>query len=72
MLYYKALSEGLSPLPSADVAVRAQLETDAEWIGWGEMHQRLARIDPAAAARIHQNDPQRIQRALEVYETLHD
>jgi len=68
MLYYKALSEGLSPLPSADSAVRARLEADAEQIGWGEMHERLARIDPESAARIHKNDPQRIQRALEVYE----
>ncbi|MBL1259214.1 MAG: tRNA (adenosine(37)-N6)-dimethylallyltransferase MiaA [Thiotrichaceae bacterium] len=68
MLYYKALSEGLSPLPSADAVVRARLEVDAERIGWDEMHERLARIDPISAARIHKNDPQRIQRALEVYE----
>ncbi|MCF6323343.1 MAG: tRNA (adenosine(37)-N6)-dimethylallyltransferase MiaA [Gammaproteobacteria bacterium] len=68
MLYFRALSEGLSPLPSADAAVRARLEADAERIGWGEMHERLVRIDPESAARIHQNDPQRIQRALEVYE----
>ncbi len=68
MLYYKALSEGLSPLPPADTVVRVQLEADAERIGWGEMHERLARIDPESAARIHPNDPQRIQRALEVYE----
>ncbi len=68
MLYFKALLEGLSPLPSADTAVRAQLEADAERVGWGEMHTRLARVDEASAARIHPNDPQRIQRALEVYE----
>jgi len=68
MLYFKALSEGLSPLPSADGAVRAMLEADAERIGWEAMHARLAQIDPEAAARIHPNDPQRIQRALEVYE----
>ncbi len=68
MLYYRALSEGLSPLPSADEAVRAALEAEAEQIGWGAMHARLARIDAVSAARIHKNDPQRIQRALEVYE----
>lgn len=68
MLYFRALSEGLSELPSADDEVRAKLEADAERIGWGEMHARLVQVDPAAAARIHPNDPQRIQRALEVYE----
>ena len=68
MLYYKALSEGLSPLPSANAAVRAQLEADAEREGWVAMHARLAKIDAVSAARIHKNDPQRIQRALEVYE----
>jgi len=68
MLYYRALSEGLSPLPSADEAVRGALEADAERVGWDAMHARLAQIDPVSAARIHKNDPQRIQRALEVYE----
>ncbi len=68
MLYFKALLEGLSPLPSADTEVRAQLEADAERVGWGEMHARLAHVDAVSAARIHPNDPQRIQRALEVYE----
>ncbi len=68
MLYFKALLEGLSPLPSADTAVRVQLEADAEQVGWGEMHMRLAQVDAVSAARIHPNDPQRIQRALEVYE----
>jgi len=68
MLYYRALQEGLSVLPAADESVRAQLEAEAQASGWAAMHQRLARIDPQAAQRIHPNDPQRIQRALEVYE----
>ncbi|MDH5393472.1 MAG: tRNA (adenosine(37)-N6)-dimethylallyltransferase MiaA [Gammaproteobacteria bacterium] len=68
MLYYKALQEGLSPLPSADESVRLKLESEAGEKGWAFMHQRLAQVDPVSAARIHQNDPQRIQRALEVYE----
>jgi len=68
MLYYKALQEGLSELPEADAGVRAQLEADAESYGWQKMHDRLAQIDPVSAQRIHPNDPQRIQRALEVYE----
>ncbi|MDT8404893.1 tRNA (adenosine(37)-N6)-dimethylallyltransferase MiaA [Sulfuriflexus sp.] len=68
MLYFRALEHGLSPLPVADAGVRAQLETQAAEQGWAALHARLARVDPVAAARIHQNDPQRIQRALEVYE----
>jgi tRNA dimethylallyltransferase len=67
-LYFRALEQGLSNLPSADPEVRAQLEAEAAALGWAGMHARLQRVDPAAAARIHPNDPQRIQRALEVYE----
>jgi len=67
MLYYKALQEGLSQLPSAEAEVRAALEQEAEAKGWAHLHQRLAAIDPESAQRIHPNDPQRIQRALEVF-----
>ncbi|MBN5556282.1 tRNA (adenosine(37)-N6)-dimethylallyltransferase MiaA [Providencia stuartii] len=67
MLYFKALLEGLSPLPSADPATRAEIEKIAQQQGWGEIHRRLAEVDPVAAARIHLNDPQRLSRALEVY-----
>lgn len=67
MLYFKALQEGLSPLPSASVEVRAEIERDAEQRGWAYVHQQLAEVDPKSAQRIHPNDPQRIQRALEVY-----
>jgi tRNA dimethylallyltransferase len=68
MLYFRALERGLSDLPGAEPELRAELAAQAGRIGWPAMHERLARIDPAAAARIHPNDPQRIQRALEVYE----
>lgn len=68
MLYFRALLQGLSELPAADEKVRQKLEQEAKELGWDKMHQRLAEIDPEAAARIHPNDPQRIQRALEVYE----
>jgi tRNA dimethylallyltransferase len=68
MLYFRALLHGLSPLPSADPGVRARLEQQAREQGWESLHDRLAEVDAAAAARIHPNDPQRIQRALEVYE----
>ncbi|MGG4663104.1 tRNA (adenosine(37)-N6)-dimethylallyltransferase MiaA [Providencia vermicola] len=67
MLYFKALLEGLSPLPSADANVRIQIEQIAQEHGWSEIHRRLAEVDPIAAARIHPNDPQRLSRALEVY-----
>jgi len=68
MLYYKALQEGLSQLPAADENIRAQLEIEAKHFGLQFMHDRLAKIDPVSAKRIHPNDPQRVQRALEVYE----
>ena len=67
MLYFRALEQGLSNLPQADEAIRQQLLDEAEKVGWPAMHARLATVDPAAARRIHPNDPQRIQRALEVH-----
>ena len=68
MLYFRALERGLSVLPSASPEVRQRLAAEALLEGWGALHARLARIDPQAAAHIHPHDPQRIQRALEVYE----
>ena len=67
MLYYKALIEGLSPLPSADERVRAEIERNAAQQGWAALHQELAKIDPISARRINPNDSQRINRALEVF-----
>ncbi|MEN3160192.1 tRNA (adenosine(37)-N6)-dimethylallyltransferase MiaA [Alkalimonas sp. NCh-2] len=67
MLYFKALLEGISPLPAADPVMRAQLESEAKEKGWEALHQELSVIDPVSAARIHPNDPQRINRALEVF-----
>jgi len=67
MLYFNALVQGLAPLPKADPIVRAKLEQEAASVGWPAMHQQLAQIDSVAAARIHPNDPQRTQRALEVF-----
>lgn len=68
MLYFRALIHGLSRLPAADPPLRARLEQQAAEQGWAAMHARLAEVDPEAAGRIHPNDPQRIQRALEVFE----
>jgi tRNA dimethylallyltransferase len=67
MLYFHALTTGMARLPQADPALRAEIDAMAVERGWAALHQDLAEVDPVAAARIHMNDPQRIQRALEVY-----
>ena len=67
MLYVKALREGLSALPTADAAVRAEIDRRAERLGWPALHAELAHVDPASAARLAPTDAQRIQRALEVH-----
>lgn len=67
MLYYKALLDGLSPLPSADPHIRAEIEDRAEKLGWQMLHSELLSIDPIAGQRINPNDSQRINRALEVF-----
>ena len=68
MLYFSALQHGMSQMPSANQAVRKKISELADKKGWEYMHAYLAKIDSKAANRIHKNDPQRIQRALEVYE----
>jgi tRNA dimethylallyltransferase len=68
MLYFKALSEGLSALPGADPAVRAGIDARAAREGWPALHAELARVDPTTAARLEPGDSQRIQRALEVWQ----
>lgn len=67
MMYFKGLIEGLSPLPEADATIRQELEAQAQRIGWAGLHEQLATVDPDAAAKISENDSQRINRALEVY-----
>jgi tRNA dimethylallyltransferase len=67
MLYFHALTEGIADLPAGDREVRARIDARAAEAGWASVHAELAQVDPQAAARIHQNDPQRIQRALEVH-----
>ena len=66
-LYFRALLSGLSEMPEADQRVRRQIRDEAASEGWAAMHRRLAECDPAAARRIHPNDPQRLSRALEVH-----
>lgn len=66
MLYFRALREGLSGLPSAHAKLRAEIDSEAAVRGWPQMHRELAALDADTASRIDRNDSQRIQRALEV------
>lgn len=68
MLYFNALVKGIARLPAADPQVRASIDARAAALGWVALHAQLAAVDPVAAAHIQPTDPQRIQRALEVYE----
>ena len=67
MLYFKALREGLSPLPQADAALRASLDAEIAQHGIEHLHAKLAKVDAETAARLHSTDTQRIQRAMEIY-----
>jgi tRNA dimethylallyltransferase len=67
MLYLRALIGGIATLPERSAELRAGIDAEAARDGWPALHARLAGIDPVAAARIHPNDAQRIQRALEVH-----
>lgn len=69
MLYFKALFDGIDAMPAADAAVRARIDAEAAALGWPAMHARLAAVDPVTAARLAPQDSQRIQRALEVWES---
>lgn len=68
MLYFRVLERGLSVLPPADTRLRARIDQQAQELGPKGLHRRLQAVDPEAAARIHPHDPQRLQRALEIYE----
>jgi tRNA dimethylallyltransferase len=67
MMYFKGLQDGLDDLPTADAAVRAEIEEEAARVGWPGMHEQLRLVDPPTAARLAPNDAQRINRALEIY-----
>ncbi len=67
MLYFRALLQGLDAMPSANLAVREEINREAVAAGWPAMHAQLAQVDPTTAVRLNPNDAQRIQRALEVY-----
>lgn len=67
MMYYKALVEGLSPLPETDPAVRAKVQAMADEHGWPYVHEQLKEVDPPLYEKLAPNDKQRVARALEVY-----
>ena len=67
MLYLKGLKEGLAELPSADPGIRAEIIRQAEKHSWKHVHQELTRIDSESSKRIRPTDPQRLQRAIEVF-----
>ena len=67
MLYFKVLRDGLAVMPNANPRVREQIEALAAKSGWEAVHAELEKVDPESATRIHPNDPQRLQRALEVF-----
>ncbi|MCZ6709913.1 MAG: tRNA (adenosine(37)-N6)-dimethylallyltransferase MiaA, partial [Gammaproteobacteria bacterium] len=67
MMYLRAFREGLAEMPGADSQIRAEIAREASLRGWAALHQQLVEVDPAAAANIHPNNPQRLQRALEIY-----
>ncbi len=67
MLYFHVLLNGMATMPDADEKIRRDIDIQAQQQGWNVVHERLKEVDPIAAARIHPNDSQRIQRALEVY-----
>jgi len=68
MMYFKVLREGIADMPAGDQAVRDQIQADADRLGWAVLHEKLQQVDPIAAQKIHPNNPQRLMRALEVYE----
>jgi tRNA dimethylallyltransferase len=68
MLYFNALQKGMADLPEADPGVRQKLDEEVSRVGWEGLHKRLSEVDPESAKRLHPNDPQRIKRALEVYD----
>jgi tRNA dimethylallyltransferase len=66
-LYFKALTEGLSRIPSVPEAVRAAVRAESEGVATPDLHRLLAARDPVTAAALRPSDRLRVQRALEVF-----
>ncbi len=67
-LYVKALAGGLFDAPAIPRELRQRLAAGYRSVSTAELYERLSVIDPVSAARIHANDRQRIERALEVHD----
>jgi len=67
MMYFNALVKGIADLPEASAEIRAEIEAEANQLGWQVLHEQLTQVDATCAEKIHPNDPQRLTRALEVY-----
>jgi tRNA dimethylallyltransferase len=65
-LYFKALLEGLAPVPDVPAEIRAHWREQSKTLDAKALHAALAAIDPAMAGKLRPSDPQRIVRALEV------
>ena len=68
MLYFNTLQKGMANMPEVNNSVKQAIETEAKTKGILAMHERLKSVDAVSAERIHPNDPQRIKRALEIYD----
>ncbi len=68
MLYFNTLQKGMADMPQVDDSTKQAIEHEANSKGILAMHERLKKVDPVSADRIHPNDPQRIKRALELYD----
>jgi tRNA dimethylallyltransferase len=67
-LYLRALERGLFEGPERDESLRAELKHFIEREGREALHERLERVDPVSAKRIHPRDAERVIRAIEVFE----
>ncbi|MCW2276303.1 tRNA (adenosine(37)-N6)-dimethylallyltransferase MiaA [Rhodoblastus acidophilus] len=69
-LYFKALLRGLSDIPAVPEEVRARVRAECEGTAPAEIYARLAKVDPETAVRLRPTDPQRLIRALEIFEAF--
>lgn len=67
MLYFNALINGMSDIPSSDESVRKKVQTLIQQDGLEAVYEELSVVDPDIVKRIHPNDAQRLSRAYEVY-----
>ncbi len=67
-MYFKALLHGLSSIPTVPAEVRARVRVLAQGVAPEELHANLRARDPETAAKLRPSDPQRILRALEIFE----